>query len=234
MIFGKIDAESVVQVGDMVRLNLSRSFTTPEEGEVTQVEIQPEAGGAFFCVSPSDKNLWFIDWAYSTAGVKTVTGRIATDGEPVDFSHAITVITAAQDNLLSQDSDISAHETDILKYLPAGKNSFIYVHRRSQRLILDYLNQMGYRHKDGTLLTQASLIQTEDFRLWSTYLTLHLIFRDLSNAVDDIFAQKALAYEQHMLRVRDRAYIPFDRDKDGTLSTDEQSIRFSSIRVRRD
>jgi len=42
MIFGVLELEKVIQIDDRTRLDASKSYTTPDEGDITLIEIQPE------------------------------------------------------------------------------------------------------------------------------------------------------------------------------------------------
>lgn len=227
-IFPSLKTELVVQVGDRTRLNASYSFVTPDEPAISKIEIQPEAAASFYDVN-SDQ---FLDWQFSTEGETTATVRVTADpeGEPEEAAVTFTVITEIEDALFSSDADLLAHEPDVLKYLPAGRNTFKDVHRRAQTFVLKWLDQKGIRDSNGARLTKDAIVDKEEVNLWATYIALRLIFDGLSNAVDDIFAQKALGYGRLESQARDRAFLSLDIDGDGTAS-EEERVQLSSVKV---
>lgn len=228
-IFCDLKLEPVVQVSDKTRLDASLSFAGKGE-TITLVEIQPEAGEDFYDVTGTSSKDWYLDWAYATDGTKTVTVRITTDGAPVTFSKTLSVITAATDALLSSDSDIISLESDVMEYLPEGKSSYNYVHRKALVLILEYLNRAGYKDDAGSPLTKVALVEKEAFQAWSKFMALRLIFFDLSNQVDDVFWKKAEYYRTLEESARNRAELPLDTDGDGVVSEVEK-VSTGSIRM---
>lgn len=229
-IFADLKCDSVVQVSDMIRLDASKSFVSKGSADVTLIEISPESGADYVDVTGSESEDWYLDWAYATEGEKTVTVRITTDGDPISFTKTLTVVTEATDNLLSSDEDLIALESDVMKFLPSGKNSFKYLHRKAQGLILEYLNKTGHFDDDGDRLLKTAIVETEEFRAWSKYLVLKLIFFDASNQVDDIYWEKAIDYKSLEENARKRVKLPLDTDGDGEVSEAEVK-RFDSIRI---
>lgn len=231
-IFPHLELEGTVQVNDRTRLLAAKSFAS-NESDITKVEIEPNTDDGFIDVFNSDSSLWYLDWEYASDGTKTVTVRITTDGDPVTFSKTITVLTASDDALLSDDIDLIAEEPDIMKWVSPGRNSFLNVHRKARDLILDYLDEQGYTDSDGARLTKEAIVLTEEFRAWSKYIALRVIFDSISNSVEDVFYIKARDYEKRELRARSRVRLPIDFDGDGTVEDSEQ-ISFASIRINRD
>ncbi len=131
------------------------------------------------------------------------------------------VYTAVGDYLFSSDGDLTSHEPDILKWVPEGRSSFLNIHRKSQRLIMNWLDEKGYVDSENRKYVKQAIVDTEEVRVWSTYMTLRLIFQGLSNAVDDIFDRKATVYEQLEESARQRAILRLDTDGDGVADTGE-------------
>jgi hypothetical protein len=225
--------DAVVQVSDKTRLDASLSFVAKGSSDITLVEIKPSDTDSFIDITGDDGTAenWYLDWAYATAGEQTVSLRITTDGSPVTITKTITVLTEAEDGLLSSDEDIKALEHDIMSFLPRGKNSFKYMHRKAQTLILDYLNKNGYYDSDGAMLTKEALVQKEEYRTWSKFMVLRLIFFDQSNQPDDIYDVKSKYYRELEESARQRVQLPIDTDGDGEVESQE-NIRFDSIEVR--
>ena len=227
-IFGNLKLENIVQVGDKTRLNAVDSFVSKDEAAITLIEVEPFSGLGFVDITAANSRDWFLDWQYEAAqaGTVTVSLRITTDGAPVTSTFDLTVLTAAEDNLYSADSDLTASESDILRFLPEGRNSFLNVHRDAQSIILAELDESGITNRDGSRLTKDQIVDVEEVNKWSRYLVLWLIMSDNSNAVDDIFNQKAMMYKDRANFHKERAFIRLDLNKDGDATPGEyQPIR---------
>lgn len=232
-IFGNIELESMVQVNDKTRINCSKSFVSKDNASVTLVRIKPESTGSFITVSGSPvlAKDFILDWEYATSGTKTVTLEI-TAGVLQTFTKTIEVVSASSDSLYSSDSDLTAIEPDILKWIPSGRNSFLNVHRAAQGLILDWLDSIRVWRNDGTKLTKADLKLTDDLKQLSIYTTLELIFMGISNKVDDVFLAKAREYRAKSLDVKNRGRIQADFNGNGTLEK-EDAYDMKSFRIYR-
>lgn len=225
-IFGNLELEKIIQVSDKTRLDAKKSFVSKDEAAITMVEIEPEAGNGFIDVSgsssPLDSDDWFLDWEYSGATrTVTVSLRITTDGAPETFTETIEVITEADDKLFSGDQDIMALENNILRYVKPGRNTFKDFHRKSQTLILDWLNDLGVRTFEREKITKDNVVELDEVRKWSERMTLRLIFQSISNKVDDVFALKAAEYEKLEADARNRSEIRLDLNNDGTIDKNE-------------
>jgi hypothetical protein len=230
-IFVDLKTDKVVQAGDKTRLDATRSFIAKGSEDITLVEIEPEEDAGFIDITGDSSEDWFLDWAYATEGEKTVTVRITTDGDPVALEKEILVLTEEEDSLLSTDQDLIALESDLMKYLPEGKNSFIYVHRKAQSLILDYLDKNGFKDINKDRLTKEAFVQKEPFNSWSKFMSLRLIFFDMSNQPDDHWMEKSKEYLKLEEAARTRVSVPLDLDGDGEISETEKNTRFDSIRA---
>ena len=232
MIFGNLHLEKIIQTNDKTRLDGSTSYVSKDEAAVTLVEIEPEAASGFIDVTGTTSEDWFLDWDYSGITRQVVVSiRITTDGAPTTHTETLEVITPVDDKLFSSDKDLRTHEPDILKYVVDGRNSFIDVHRRAQELIIAYLDENGYVDDQGDKLTKAAFIDIEEARQWSTFMSLRLIFSGISNAIDDIFADKAKDYQSSEVKARNRMPLRLDTDGDGDIDRHEGvSIRELDIR----
>jgi len=236
-IFGNIELESIVQTNDKTRINCTKTFISKDETPITLCRIKPEATESFIQVSLTSVNAkdFYLDWEYQTDGVKTVTLEITNGVVPVvtTFTKQITVITAANDKLLSSDQDLSSLEPDVLKWVPQGKNSFLNVHRNAQALILDWLDSIRVWKDDGSKLTKDDLSYSDDLHQLSIYITLELIYMGISNKVDDVFLSKAREYRNKAVDLKNRGRIQADYDGSGTLDTAEDRDMRSFNMVRR-
>ncbi len=227
MIFPKIECDLVVQVNDKFRINASKSYVPKGGLAIVKVEIEPEAGAGYIDVtgaSPINSKNWFLDWEYATDGSKVVSLKVTTNlVGPVEQIVTLTVncLLASEDKLLSDDSDLVAIESDILKYVPDGRSSFNYVHRESQNEILDWLFTNGYMKADTTPYTIDDIINVSEFKFWSKYSTLRLLYEDFSKAPDDVFMQKAKRYENMAHTWRHKSVLHIDANGDGVQGTTE-------------
>jgi hypothetical protein len=216
-IFLNLKYEILNQVDDKVRLDASSSFVSPNEAAISLIEISPE-GGDFIDVT-TDK---YLDWQYSEAGDYEISLRITTDADPVTKIFNISIISSDDDKLFSNDALLMSHEQDILKWLNEGKSSFNNFHRRSQQLILSWLDEKGFVDVYGNKFTKAAIIDIDEVKQWSTFMTLRLIFESLSNAIDDIFSEKAKRYLILENQARSRSVLRIDVDGDGVSDLGEQ------------
>jgi hypothetical protein len=133
MIFGSLEHEAIVQVNDRTRLDASKTYSAKGAVPITKVEIQPYAGAAQINVTNVKPSEWYTDYQYDTDGQKVITLTINGDGTPIVSTYTIQVITAANDNLFADDTDLMQEEPDVVKYPRKGRNTFKDVHREAQR-----------------------------------------------------------------------------------------------------
>lgn len=220
MIFPTLKTEDVVQLNDKTRLDGTGSYLSPDESAITLIEIEPEASAGYFDVTTNK----YLDWQYSTAGLKAATIRITTDSTPTSYAAGITAISVDDDNLFSADTDLVDYEDDILNYIRSGRNSFLDKHRAAQRIILNDLDSNKYWKEDGSRYEAADIVDIQEFKQWSIFLTLKIIFRTLSNAKDDIFDTKSHTYNGRATSAKKRATFRLDFDGDGEISEDTEKI----------
>jgi len=220
MLFPVLELESIVQVDDKTRLSGLKSYISKDESAITLVEIEPEASAGFIDVTGTGSDDFYLDWQYSTDGVKTVSIRLTNAGGSSLITKDLTVVTKAEDYLFSADSDLIGYEGDLLNYVRPGRNSFLDKHRAAQSKIVSFLDEKGVTDDNGDRLTKVAIVNLEEVKEWSTALTLSIIFEEISNAVDDIFMDKSQKYKQAALTHKNRAFLRLDKDGDG--DSDEQ------------
>lgn len=231
-VFGSIITESKVQVNDSFRIDATKFFAGKDSVTgIENVQIRPLASGSFINVYSSNtpKN-WFLDWAYTADATNVVTVRITADSVDTDFTVNVVSITEADDNLPLSDYDLTLKESEITKFLVAGKTSFKNRIRRSRDQILDFMDRTGRWDTDGNKLTAASFVDTQEVKEWCLYMTLRDIYKDRSNSPEDEFADKSTHYHDMMVIVRKRARVLFDFDNDGTQE-DGEKTNLSTIRA---
>lgn len=220
-IFPVVELEPIVQSGDKTRLDATKSFVTQDEGVVTDVEIEAEAGAGFISVFNSDQKKWYLDWIYSGVSRSvTVSVRVTTTGD-VTSTGSLAILSNADDKLFSSDGDLIAKEGDILKWVKPGRSSFLNVHRQAQVQILQWLDEGGLRNSDGSKISKDELLDLSEISGWSRDLVLHILFQSFSNQRDDIFASKADYYKSEYMNRRDKSVIMYDWNKDGQIDIDE-------------
>lgn len=217
-IFIKSINEAVVQVKDKTRIDVSGIFT--QGVTITDVTIKPETSESAISVYNADSSKWYLDWAYSTAGNKTITVT-ATDGvTPESETYNIEILSKDDDNLYSSDAELYQIESELKKYLPVGKNSYLYAHREAQQRILSYLDRKRIWNEDGSVLNKDQL-NLSDVKRWSIYETLLIIYEDLVVQVGDKFKDKVLKYTELRNIERDRGAVRIDLDSNGTIDSGE-------------
>lgn len=219
MIFPILELESELRINDKTRLDGEKTFISPDEAAITLIEIEPEASNGFIDVTSSK----YLDWQYSSAGDKTVTIRVTTDGAPTTFSKTISVLAVADDPIFSTDDDLLAHEDDILNYVRSGRSSFIDKHRLARKRIVRWLSEQRIYDVNGDNLTVDAIMDTEEVNEWSKFYVLYIIFNSLSNAIDDVFAQKAVLYQSLAKDAQKRSAIRLDTTGDGNENVNKDT-----------
>jgi hypothetical protein len=229
MIFLSCIRESLVQVNDKTRIDVSKSFVSGSG--ITAISIKPEASGAFIPVYNNNQAKWFLDWAYATSGTKVITVQ-ATDGvSTVSQNFELEVITEEDDNLYSSDEQIFAIESELKRYIPEGKNSFKNIHREAQSRILNYLDRKRIWASNGEPYTKDQVNLNGELSKWSLYEAMFIIYSDLFVSVGDKFAEKINQYKDLRNSERDRASIRIDKDNSGTFDGSEEIQDLKSFRM---
>jgi len=229
MIFINCIKESLAQVGDKTRIDVSTSFVSGSS--ITNISIRPSATDSFISVFSTKQDNWFLDWAYMTEGEKTITVE-ATDGtDTVSREFVINAISQSEDNLYSSDEQLFTIESEIRRYLPPGRNSFKNVHREAQSRILNYLDRKRIWNGDGTALTKEQINLTGEVSKWSVYESLFIIYTDLFIAVGDKFAEKVNQYKELRNIERERGSLRIDRDRSGEIQHSGETTDLKSFRM---
>lgn len=235
-IFGYLELEDTVQVNDKTRLSAVKSFVSKGSAAIDIVKIKPESTDSFITVSGvgiASKD-WFVDWQYTTAGVKTVSLEITLVGGAVQtFQKTILVVTEVQDMLWSNDQDLVAKEYDILKWVPPGRNSYLNIHREAQKKILNWLDEIRIYKNDGSKLTKTDLNYTNDLKELSANWALALIFGSIYNKPDDVYYQKMQGYMEAVESCKRRGRIQADFNNNGVLDASDNVDMRSYRMVRR-
>lgn len=170
---------------------------------------------------------------YVEYGLRAVT---VASGNGTDNNSLIVypkVYSETGDYLFSNDGELTAHEPDIMKWVSEGRASFKNVHRRAQKLIIAWLDEKGYVNSYGDKYTKRDIIDIEEVKQWSTFMTLRLIFQGLSNSVDDVFDRKAKSYDLSEQAARQRVILRLDSNNDGQVDEVEGVSIYSGSLFRR-
>lgn len=211
-IFIAVNYDDVCQVGDKIRFDLTKSFVARPKVtgvDITKIEVSPINDGNYLTIHDSSIPAiklavkdWYFDWVYKTQDdaspghIQEIAFRFtASDSSTETVIKEFSLLTAAQDNLFSTDNDLISHEPDILKWLPDGRSTWNYIHRRCRDRILSYLFEKGYKNSDGTPFDKDQILEKYDAKEWSTFMALKIIFGSITNSKDDVFLQKAKFYE---------------------------------------
>lgn len=233
MRFSLIDCDAVVQVNDKIRIDASQCFGTVA---ITNVEIQPEAAESFYTVFNSgDTSRWYLDWLYVASGAKVISVRVTDAGGNTTTTKSITVVTEASDYLFSNDDELKVQEPDIMKWLPAGRSSYKFVHRKVQDAIITEIYKSGISSTDGTKITKTQVIDVKEVQDWATFEALRIIFAGISNAIDDVFARKSDMYKSESIAMRALAMnrLAIDYNKSGAVTSSEHVGFGSAALVKR-
>lgn len=196
-------------------------------------DFNASATGAVVTVTNADPG--WASPAYN--GTTSFTFGVTTEGQlESSEDYYIDVYTPEGDALFSTDSDLMEEESDILKWVPPGKNTFIYSHRRAQEKILEWLDRQGFVDIFDKKLTKWAIVKENPLRdfsevkEWSRYMVLRMIYEDVRNAPDDVIKSKRQAYESDEIAARQRLILRIDTDGDGTVDVWE-GIDTSSIKL---
>ncbi len=229
MIFLNCITEGLVQENDKTRIDVSKSFVSGDG--ITDIEIEPESGAGYISIYNLDQKKWFLDWAFSSSGDKTIGVR-ATDGtNTVVQTFNIKIISVVDDNLYSTDEQIFKIETELKKYITPGRNSYINLHREAQQRILTYLDRKRIWNDNGEPYTKSQLNIGGELSQWSLYETILMIYTDLFISVGDKFAAKMNQYKELRNYERDRGAIRVDKNNSGTIDQASEIQELKSFRL---
>ena len=227
MIFPNLIFDNLVQEADMLRFDASKSFVGSGE-TLNGIKVYPDFDNnpaIFYDVFVEDcPEDWVLDYAYAAEGNYTVRLELSTTAPATEIKdYSVTVITEAEDNLQSTDAMLYSYESELKRYLPDGRNSWKYRHRKALEEILDYLYRNGiYRYnpeesqRKDLRITKESLIG-DKLEKWSTFETLIMIFQDIKSSNIDFFNEKIDDYTALRNDARKVYCIQIDSNLDGQV-----------------
>lgn len=221
-ILAKLSA-GIAAVAWTVGISLDNKITITADKNIETLPKEPGANlwpVIGFSTKCSGKNLEgsIIENLPRTISVKVVTTIADPGADPdpiVEVSETKTftqlVCSVAGDCLFSTDGDLMGEEPGIMQWVAAGRASFLSAHRASQDKIMQWLDQQGHTDIYGKRLSKFALIDLEDVRHWSKYLTLASLFSGFQNSVDDVFKEKSKYYSGLALANRNQAQLNIDK-----------------------
>lgn len=214
------------------KLNAAGALTY--SGSVSDNIVTITADGTFELKSCSVQEQLHIDLEdsgtsvesnYIEYGLKAITVTVENNESTPETASRVyfqKVYSEDGDYLFSDDSDLITHESDIMSWVADGRATFKNFHRRAQKLIMQWIDENGYTDIYGNKFKKRDLVDKEEVRQWSTFMTLRLIYESLISQTDDVFEKKAMRALDLENSARKRVILRIDTDKSGDLDIGEQ------------
>jgi hypothetical protein len=138
----------------------------------------------------------------------------------VDIS-TVAMTFLAINVLFSNDKDLVEEYPGIMDQLPTGNLSFVNFHSSARKDIVQVLRKKYSSGKN--LLTQYDLLDNEEVRLASKFLTLSKIFEWLSDAPADKWEQKSKLYYNKYADYINNITLTVDVNDDGVVQEEERA-----------
>ncbi len=213
-------------------LSLTGTSTASLWGEIGFPIIDPNDPS-----DPPTTNDQTGDITYTGNEIETVNKLItllASDGSNDNtVTKTLKLISPRADRLFSDDAMLTDHEHDIRRFIVQGRDTFKNKHRLAQTQIFDYMDKEGMVNIFDKKYKKQDALIPEEFRQWSKFLTLRLIFDGISNKADDVFFKKARHYQERELFFRNRSVIRLDIDRDKKVDLHERIDATSGSLFRR-
>ena len=183
----------------------------------------------------------FLKWGRNLENeVKSTVNGVEAYWYKLKVDVATSELILAGINLVfSSDLDLTEEYPSIMEYLPENKISFINFHVASRKDILSYFRTQGKLITDSNssesiastkLVDQFDLLNYEEVRDASKFLTLAKIFYWVSDAVDDKWYQKAKGFEAKYGEKISLVNLSLDSNDDGKAdATEVNAVQFVTI-----
>lgn len=215
--------DSVVRVDDLFRIDLSTSKTS-DGTEFDKIELKIGVADPVSIFDPETSKLnKFIDWQFDSEGEKSIDFIFTHGDDERTVTKLINAITADQDILLSNDEMLNKLEPDIYDLLPAGRSSFLYVHRMAREKILRELIEAEHE------VTIEMFLEIEESSYWSRYMALAFIFESNITSGSDIHVKKRDKYLGLMASAKSDSIISIDDDEDGVA---DETVKNTPLRLK--
>jgi hypothetical protein len=138
--------------------------------------------------------------------------------------------------VFSDDSDLEGVYPGVSNYRASSESSFILRHENSRNLIVQEIRNRGFRKNPVDSngyenVTAWDLLQHDEVRQWSIYLTMANIFSSLQSKEDGLYKQKTEDYLELAEMFKAAFYITLDRDDDGIKDASESAADISPRRL---
>lgn len=182
----------------------------------------------------------FLTWNRNlTNEKKTTVGGVEAYWYKLKVNADTSLMTLAGLNLVfSSDRELKEEYPNIMDMLPDGATSFIGFHVASRKDILSYFRSQGklidgnkdQNNQAPKMVDQFDLLNYEELKDASVFLTLSKIMGWLSDAVDDKWYQKAKKYEEKYLEKIALVNLSLDKNDDGKADKNElNQIQFVQV-----
>ena len=183
----------------------------------------------------------FIRWnLYQVDQAETTVNNEGGYWYKFTFSTDLSVTTTIQgmNIVFSDDIDLKDEYFEIADLLPSGASSFILKHQAARDEIMQKIRNDGRWKIDlstGTRndLNQWDILNFDQIRQASKYLTLSKIFMNISNEVGDTHDLRSSKYHGLYLEAINTFYLDIDEDDDGARDIHEELMGNDSVLVRR-
>lgn len=221
---------TLAQYATQVASKMTAAGTQTYTGSVSNNKITISAAASFSFVESSVSDQAFVKTEATNTShtsdtveygnkIVTVATSNGTDSDSKDFY--LKSYSVSGDRLFCSDSDLIAHEPDIMKWVPDGRSSYKNVYRRAQKLIIAWLDEKGYVKQNNQKYDKNDIIDIEEVRQWATFMSLRLIFQGMSNSIDDVFDRKSILYSEDEEAARARVILRIDTNDDGIADITE-------------
>ena len=138
--------------------------------------------------------------------------------------------------VFSNDDELKEEVSQILKYLPSGKTSFIQYHQSVVKDIVRQVNNRGNKkftsHNQGyESIDKFDFLDPEEIADAAKWFALEKIYFQISDNTEDKYYQRYLDYKGFASNAFDLYYLTLDRNDDGKKSVSEKN-KIERVRVR--
>lgn len=226
--FGIIISEDKVFAGDLIYFNFKKAGFTPDE--VPSVISHEFSIDNVTWINVTQKKE--ITWMFSIVGNQTVYLRLTSASGSSVSQKTFQVLDLTAQKLFSTDTDLAGYEADVMKWLPPQWSSWNIIHLRAQDHILNLLQEKRILSETGAAYTKDDISNKQEVKDWASTLALYYIFKNISNADNDVFKDKAKEYEDLSQKHASLARLSLDYNKNA-IADDDPVEDMRSVELRR-
>jgi hypothetical protein len=166
------------------------------------------------------KRSGFISWDRTgISSTKTTRNGHELHWYTIEFSGDFTCVINGINLVFSNDEDLKDEYPDIHLHLPKDASSFIRFHKSARDKILTDINNMNIRKTTSIYsrrrINQFDLLDLNEIRQVSKYTTLGLIFKWVSDNIDDKYLQDSNKNLSLASSLMEMPQLSLDLDDDG-------------------